>query len=230
MLNTDGFVRFQTAVPRQCRYGSYDTLRVFGRGLQRGRSEAGGQAPPGSTGSVENGEGRSGESSSNEAAGPAGTGSVSQESSGDRAGTVREGLDVEECAKFSQTADNTIQPADIIWAVDNGGNMQEDIQFVRDNLNRFSQQIVDSGIDVHLVMISDALDPDVVSQATPLGGPSGDWRSICIDPPLGSGNCPDDTNLPNYLHIDQEVGRGHDIIPTPERHPVVYQFPIDEKR
>ncbi len=28
---------------------------------------------------------------------------------------------------------------------------------------------------------------------------------MCIAPPLGSGNCPDDTNLPTYLHVDQQV-------------------------
>lgn len=128
-----------------------------------------------------------------------------------------EDLQGSECASFSQTARNTLQPADVIWVVDNGGSIQGDIQFIRDNLDEFSQQIVDSGVDARIVLISDALDPDVVSMATPLGGPSGDWRSICIDAPLGSGSCPDDSVPPGFLHVDQNVGRGQPTAPTPER-------------
>jgi hypothetical protein len=53
--------------------------------------------------------------------------------------------------------------------------------------------------------------------ATPLGGQSGDWRSICIGAPLGSGSCPDDSNPPAFLHVDENVGRGQPTAPTPER-------------
>jgi hypothetical protein len=125
-----------------------------------------------------------------------------------------------ECGMFSQSAVNTRQPADVIWAVDNGGNMQSDIDFVRDNLKGFADRIASSGVDVRTILITDSLDPDVVSMATPLGGPAGDWRSICIGAPMGSGNCPADTNLPTFLHIDKEVGRGHSFVPTPEKHPL----------
>lgn len=126
----------------------------------------------------------------------------------------------DECGRFSQTAQNRRQPADVIWAVDNGGNMQSDIDFVRDNLKGFADRISNSGVDVRTVLITDSLDPDVVSMATPLGGPAGDWRSICIDAPMGSGNCPDDSRPPTFLHVDKEVGRGHSFIPTPENHPL----------
>jgi len=125
-----------------------------------------------------------------------------------------------ECGRFSQTATNTRQPADVIWAVDNGGNMQSDIDFVRDNLKSFADRITSSGVDVRTILITDSLDPDVVSMATPLGGPAGDWRSICIGAPMGSGNCPDDSNPPSFLHVDKEVGRGHSFLPTPEKHPL----------
>lgn len=124
------------------------------------------------------------------------------------------------CASAASQAVNNRQPADIIWAVDNGGNIQSDIEYIRDNMNAFSQQIVDSGIDVHMVLITDALNPDVATMATPLGGPAGDWRSLCIDAPLGSGSCPDDSNLPTFLHVDYEVGTGHDIIPLAGNHPL----------
>jgi len=132
------------------------------------------------------------------------------------------------CASAASEAVNNRQPADIIWAVDNGGNIQSDIEYIRDNMNAFSQQIVDSGIDVHMVLITDSLDPDVATMATPLGGPAGDWRALCIDAPLGSGNCPDDSNPPGFQHVDYEVGTGHDIIPLAGNHPLnvfVDQYP-----
>ncbi len=51
----------------------------------------------------------------------------------------------------------------------------------------FSQQIVASGIDVHVVLISDTSDAG---------------NGICVPPPLGSGNCPDDSNpTAHYLHV-----------------------------
>jgi hypothetical protein len=125
-----------------------------------------------------------------------------------------------ECASLSQTAKNKLRPADVIMAIDNGPSMQENIDAVRANLNAFSQKIVDSGVDTRIVLLSAALDPDAVSMATVLGGSSGGWRAICIDAPLGSGNCPDDSNAPNFLHVDEEVGLGHTVPFTPERHPL----------
>jgi hypothetical protein len=125
-----------------------------------------------------------------------------------------------ECASVKQTAKNTLQPADIIMAVDNGPNMQTDITIVRDRLDGFSKQIVASGVDANIVLITAALNPDIVSQATPLGGSAGGWRAICVGAPLGSGKCPDDSNPPSFHHLDEEVGAGHGLIPTPERHPL----------
>ena len=129
----------------------------------------------------------------------------------------------EECARVTQTTDNTRQPVDVIWAIDNGGGIQESIEFIRANMSVFSEQIVSSGVDAHTVLITDALDPDVVSTPSPITGiQSGDWRSICVDEPLGSGDCPDDTKLPNFFHLDENVGIGYDIPgnPDPWRHPL----------
>jgi hypothetical protein len=80
-----------------------------------------------------------------------------------------------------------VVPADIIIAVDSSGSMDEEIIFVQQNLNSFSQQIIASGIDVRVIMI-------------------GDPGAICIGAPLGSGTCPGDTKLPSYVHIPTEVG------------------------
>ncbi len=95
------------------------------------------------------------------------------------------------CASTVIPAENK-KAADIIVVVDNSGSMDFEASSVQANLNGFSQQIVDSGIDVHVVLISSY--PD-------------DGNGICIDPPLGIGGCPEiDNNPPTFLHIDQNVG------------------------
>lgn len=98
----------------------------------------------------------------------------------------------EECASQVTPAENKKQPADIIVVVDNSGSMDFEAASVQDNLNAFSQQIVDSGIDVHVVLVSSY---------------PGDGNGICIDAPLGSGGCPAaDGNPPLFTHIDDRVG------------------------
>ncbi len=103
----------------------------------------------------------------------------------------------DECAGISEGATNQISPVDIIFLVDTSASMMEEAAGVRANLNNFSQQIIAAGIDVRIVMI----------------GERGGWLGnpmifVCIEPPLGAGTCPagPDTNLPVYLHIEEDVG------------------------
>jgi len=122
----------------------------------------------------------------------------------------------QECASTSATATDvrTVQPADIVFAIDGSSSMAEETQFVQQQMNQFSQRIISSGIDVHVIVIA--------AQATGTGGGSGVGGSaatggrnggatvrpttgICIGAPLGSGQCPADTNLPNYAHVPQAV-------------------------
>jgi hypothetical protein len=120
----------------------------------------------------------------------------------------------ESCAEISQTADNQLQPADIVIAVDNSGSMDEEIVFVREQLNAFSQQIVDSGIDVRIILISaEVMDPNVPPPPPSLFDDDDDDQDngICIGAPLGSGTCPADSNPPRYLHVPQEVA-SHDAL------------------
>ena len=98
----------------------------------------------------------------------------------------------EECASEATPAENKKQPADIIVVVDNSGSMDFEAGLVQTNLNSFSQQIIDSGIDVRVVLMSSY---------------PGDGNGICIDPPLGSGGCGNnDNNPPLFTHIDQRIG------------------------
>jgi hypothetical protein len=105
------------------------------------------------------------------------------------------------CAAISQQATNQRRPADIVMAVDNSGSMDEEIVFVRERLNAFSQQIVDSGVDVRIILISAAMRGEPGQN---LG--SDDENGICIAAPLGSGACPADSQPPRYTHIAREVG------------------------
>ena len=101
----------------------------------------------------------------------------------------------EACAAVSAEAELVPLPADIIFVVDNSGSMSFEAGEIQDRMNDFSSQIIDSGIDAHVVLIS----------SYPNNG-----NGICIDTPLGSGGCPnDDTNLPTFLHVDERVG-SHD--------------------
>jgi hypothetical protein len=77
--------------------------------------------------------------------------------------------------------------------------MGEESFYVRQNMNAFSQQIVASGIDAHVVMLAE-------QQIFPCFGticPPG----ICLEPPLGSGACPADENIQaGYYHPTSDVG------------------------
>jgi len=108
------------------------------------------------------------------------------------------------CAAISETATNQLQPADIIFAIDNSGSMDEEIVFVREQMNRFSQLIIDSGIDVRIILISSAIGMQVPDNDLDFDEDDQD-NGLCIDAPLGSGACPDDSLAPHYVHIAEEV-------------------------
>ena len=98
----------------------------------------------------------------------------------------------EECAAVSEDAEFVKAPADIIFVVDNSGSMTFETGQIQQRLNDFSAQIIASGIDVHVVLVSSY---------------PGQGQGICIDPPLGAGGCPNsDSNPPLFNHVDQEVG------------------------
>jgi hypothetical protein len=83
--------------------------------------------------------------------------------------------------------------------------MDQEIVFVQQNLNAFSQQIIDSGIDVRVILIA------TEGVTTPGGLFAEQQNAICIGPPLGSPMCPGDSNPPVYTHVNREVG-SNDIL------------------
>jgi hypothetical protein len=116
-----------------------------------------------------------------------------------------------ECGGVSQTAQNTLQPADIIIGIDTSGSMDEEIMFVQQNLNAFSQQIIDSGVDVRVILIGTEGMTTMQMPGGLFGGGGDQQNAICIGPPLGSGMCPGDSNPPVYTHINTEIG-SNDIL------------------
>lgn len=119
-----------------------------------------------------------------------------------------------ECAATEVMATDvtTVQPADIIFAIDTSRSMTEEIGFVQTYLNQFSQQIIDSGIDVRVILIGSPQpeegggEPPQQTMGGVFGGGGGLTQGICIGAPLGSGNCPDDSNEPVYVHVTDAVG------------------------
>jgi hypothetical protein len=97
----------------------------------------------------------------------------------------------------TQEAETKKQPADIIWALDNSGSMTSEAQAVQDNMNVFAQQIIASGIDVRVVILSA---PQTIILGIPIG------NGVCVGAPLGSGQCPNDSLAPRYLHLPVAVG------------------------
>lgn len=163
------------------------------------------------TGSSSAGSESASASSNPTSAGP-GPGSTSDDSAGTTPGDPTTGgvpkLDVgsvdtsgvttddtgEICRSISEEAKQTYAPVDIVFAVDTSGSMVDEAAQVQANINNFSQQIIDSGIDVHVVML--AADPWLI------------LPGICVPAPLGSGMCPADTKLPNYFHYSQPTPPG----------------------
>jgi len=108
----------------------------------------------------------------------------------------------DECTALAETAANTRGPADVIIAIDNTPSMYNEIEEVRANMNRFSEMVVNEGLDLNIVVIA-CYTEDCLRQSS--------WHTICIDPPVGAdGACLDTGNLddsrpPHYLHVNSSV-------------------------
>jgi len=121
------------------------------------------------------------------------SGDISVSGSG---GSSQPTVDGGECGAVVEKAEMIRTPVDIIFGIDTSGSMMEEVLMVQDNLNTFSQQIMDANIDVHVIVLS----------ALKTGAPVfPNVDGPCVAPPLGAGNCPDDSLPPTYVHIDALV-------------------------
>lgn len=93
-----------------------------------------------------------------------------------------------ECDEIVDEAELGPRPQDIIFAIDTSGSMFQEAAFVREQMNSFSIQIEAAHVDQRIILLAEY--PFLI-------GPG-----VCIDPPLGSGGCPDtDSNPPKFLHV-----------------------------
>jgi hypothetical protein len=110
-----------------------------------------------------------------------------------------------ECAAIGEMADFQLQPADILFVLDNSGSMDLEAGWVQQYMNGFSSQIFLANIDARVIVISSL---------------PGTGNGICIDPPLGCmpadcmnmAGCPgEDNNPPLFTHIPDEVGSNNPL-------------------
>ncbi|MBT6179994.1 MAG: hypothetical protein HOI23_22315 [Deltaproteobacteria bacterium] len=125
-----------------------------------------------------------------------GTGVDNPDTGTDDNGTTNDGGDA--CAAVNAAAQNVTLPVDIIWVIDASPSMDEEITLIEANLNAFVDQITDSGLDYHVILIgSDSQHYDASVQHS--------YYEICVPPPLsGAAGCPD-TDSDNYLHVRRGV-------------------------
>ena len=90
---------------------------------------------------------------------------------------------LEECASVVSEAESTFAPVDIIWVVDSSGSMSEEADLVQRNINSFATDISTSGVDYHVIMMTD---PGFATVPPPLG--TDPTRYLAIDQPVGSTN------------------------------------------
>lgn len=95
------------------------------------------------------------------------------------------------CAETSAVANEGTLPADIVFLVDNSGSMTDEAKAVQASMNDFSTILTMSGIDYHVILISEG---------------SGDPQGVCVPAPLGSGKCVGDEKLPTFRHVFENVG------------------------
>ncbi len=93
------------------------------------------------------------------------------------------------CDLLSISADPVEMASDIIVAVDTSGSMTAESDAVQTHLNGFASRLAEEGLDTRVVLIA---------ASSSAGGP-------CIDGPLGSGQCPDDSNEPGFRHLQTTV-------------------------
>jgi len=138
----------------------------------------------------------------------AGTGGTMDIASGgspapDSGGSSLPEVDGGECGAVVEKAEIVRTPVDIIFGIDTSPSMVEEVAMVQENMNAFSQQIIDANIDVRVIVLSGFEVPEPAEGTPPM---LAEVDGPCIAPPLGSGSCPEDSNPPTYVHIEAPVG------------------------
>lgn len=175
---------------------------VFTLGCSAASNDGGGEGGSGAGSAASGGGGSGGFGNGGGSGGLINTGATGQGGGGGVGNT---------CAGVSQKASGTL-PVDVIWAIDTSCSMSEETAAVKANMNKFSQLISSVGVDVRIVVIAEQWAPSPFPGLIPEEG-------ICIDKPLGSGQCPADTNFPLYAHVYETVNSTDALIKYIEQYP-----------
>lgn len=103
-----------------------------------------------------------------------------------------------ECVGVSAEAENVLAPVDIIWIVDSSSSMENDARTVQQNLDRFATYIAGTGIDYHVIFVSDR------SFVTP--------SSLFTSDPA------------HFMFVDQHVGSSDVFARALDQHPTYSSF------
>lgn len=87
---------------------------------------------------------------------------------------------IDECNALHVDARSGVAPIDIVWVIDTSGSMGEEARIVQNNMNRFAADVESSGLDIHVVVVSEA-------------------RFIQVPAPLG-------TDTSRFLFVEKTVG------------------------
>ncbi len=163
---------------------------VAGNGGNGGQNMDAGPGGSGGTGGA-GGAGGQGGASGTGGQGEAGGGTAEYDDAGNV--TYHDG-DGGVCTSMGQRAENKVQPADIIIAVDQSGSMDLETAWVQQQLNDFASLITAAGIDAHVVLIASRTSDN----------------AMCVPPPLAGPSCAD--NLPVFLQVDDGVGSHNALV------------------
>ena len=105
--------------------------------------------------------------------------------------------DAAACVAEAVSATQYTRPVDILWVIDNSGSMNAEEQRVQNNMNVFSSSIANSGVDYHVIVITDT-------------------GHVNVPPPLGGSA--------SYLGLNQSVGSNDALQKLVERYPDYQSF------
>lgn len=149
-------------------------------------ASSGGEDQPTSGGAAGQAGGGSGGGAASSGGGNSGAGGLVIDS-GVGGGGGSGGFAGDACATTSaKAAEPTVLPADIIWAVDQSGSMNQETAYVQNKINDFAKAIGATNIDYRVVMIA----------STSSG------NAICVPAPLSNGSC---GNGPRFRLVNQSV-------------------------
>jgi len=99
----------------------------------------------------------------------------------------------------SLTLAQTMPMADVIFVIDTTGSMDEEVAAFENSVNQLAAVAEQNFIDLSVVLIAEL--------------------AVCVPPPLGSGNCASDGNLPHYRHITAAVDSNDALIVLIDTYP-----------